>query len=339
MHSKNESEVNNIIFPFPLSNNKTYARQNNLKGIKLFKYWLSIHIGYIKNEIKLRRTLRKKKCYYGAFKGEFGHFLAHNLPFLMYLHSKNVKIIYCGMELHSAFLIDENNNSILYDYKSLRNFFHEVPPNSNSTIPPVDIQNEITKFEADAYNSKMPFWNISNDFYYWFIHRNWLKKKYMLTYDLSKVYKSKNENSVCIFSRSKGAKSSHNNGESWDYESIIDKIKPFYDKVYVVGNPLQSLNIESSDKVEVWVTSDNKKIIEACSNSSLIITQHSGAIYLGEYVRTDVLVIYKGGNKLQDIGSLNNTLRFKNEFKNYSRLHFAFNEEQIIKKIKEINRL
>src|ERR1700759_2266664 len=53
-----------------------------------------------------KKALEEKECYYGPFKGEFGHFLLHNLPFLSCLHQQGVKINYCGMELHKAFLVD-----------------------------------------------------------------------------------------------------------------------------------------------------------------------------------------------------------------------------------------
>src|ERR1700758_1912170 len=53
-----------------------------------------------------KRALKEKECYYGPFKGEFGHFLLHNLPFLSHLYHQDVKINYCGMALHKPFLVD-----------------------------------------------------------------------------------------------------------------------------------------------------------------------------------------------------------------------------------------
>ncbi|MCZ8283871.1 MAG: hypothetical protein O9353_00310 [Bacteroidia bacterium] len=75
-----------------------------------------------------KKALQEKECYYGPFKGEFGHFLLHNLPFLSHLHQQGVRIHYCGMELHKAFLVDERGNSIIHQYYPLRDFFAEVPP-------------------------------------------------------------------------------------------------------------------------------------------------------------------------------------------------------------------
>ncbi|MFN8712856.1 MAG: hypothetical protein ACK5Z2_08375, partial [Bacteroidota bacterium] len=72
-----------------LSDNRYFAL--NYKGIARVKYWAGIYIGFAKAWFRLWKTLRKKECFYGPFKGEFGHFLTHNLPFLAYLHSRGVK--------------------------------------------------------------------------------------------------------------------------------------------------------------------------------------------------------------------------------------------------------
>jgi hypothetical protein len=333
---KNYSVVNGIKFPHRLSDNRTYTIQAGLKGIALLKFWVKIFLGYRDANIRLKKTLRLGECYYGPFKGEMGHMLAHTLPFLMYLHKHGVKIHYCGLDLHKPFLVDEQRASILTSYVGLRDFFAEVPPSSNEVVPPPDVQSVIEKFEKQAAQSGLPFWNIGDSFYYWFIHRNWLGKGHTYLYDLSKAYKRMDEKSICIFPRSKGAKSSHNNGEPWDYIHLIDLLKPYVDKIYIVGHPSQSLAIPPTDKTEVRITSDNESIIEACSNSNLIITQHSGINNLGEYVGKQVLIIYKGGNKVEDIGSMNNTLRFRKFLREKLPLQFAFSEEQIVEYVKQL---
>lgn len=305
----------------------------------LLKFWIKINANYKKADRKLKETLKLKTCYYGPFKGEMGHFLAHTLPFLMYLHKQGVKIIYCGMELHRPFIVDENGKSLVSEYWPLRDFFAEVAPNSNSVIPPDDVKKEIQKFETEAQTSGKPFWNIGDDYYYWFIHRNWLGKGHTHIYNFSKFYKTKDENAVCIFPRNKGAKVSHNNGEAWDYLAMIESIKPYFDKIYVVGHPSQSLSIPVSDKVEIRVTTDNSQILEACSNSRLIITQHSGINNLGEYLQKQVLIIYKGGNSIPDIGSMNNTMRFRKFMNEKIPLNFAFSEEQIVNYVKKITKV
>lgn len=137
------------------SDNENFAKQ--YKGFALLKFRLKIWLNFRKAEKRLKETLQKKECYYGPFKGEFGHFLAHNLPFLMYLRSKGVKIHYCGMALHKPFLVDDNCNSIIHDYRELRDFFSEVSPSSNNTVPPADVREEIAKWEKEAHQSGLPF--------------------------------------------------------------------------------------------------------------------------------------------------------------------------------------
>jgi len=330
------SVVNGIVFPYALSNNKSYLQENNIRGVAAIKFWARIYLNYMKADLRLSATLRKKKCYYGPFKGEMGHFLAHTLPFLMYLHKQGVEVVYCGMELHRPFIVDESGNSLVKDYRPLRDFFAEVPPNTNSAIPPKDVQEEIQKFGDEANASGLPFWNIGDDYYYWFIHRSWLGRGHTHIYNISKFYKTSDERSVCVFPRNKGARSSHNNGEAWDYLALIESIKPFFDKVYVVGHPSQSLSIQASEKVEVRITTDNRKILEACANSKLIITQHSGINNLGEYLQKQVLIIYKGGSTVADIGSMNNTLLFRQYMKEKIPLAFAFSEEQVINYVKNL---
>ena len=321
--------VDGYTFPQLLSDNRGYAVQHHLKGYALTKYWLKIYFNYFKTDRKLKETIKKGLCYYGPFKGEFGHMTAHTAPFLMYLHNKGVKIIYCGMELHQPLLVDESGKSIIHEFRPLRDFFAEVSPRSNITIPPKDVQIEIEKFEKEANAPGYPFWNIGDNYYYWFIHRNWLLKGHTHVYHLEKFYKDKNENACCIFPRSKGANASKNNGVKWDYEKVIEIIKPYFDKIYVLGHPSQVMEIKPAEKVEICVTADNAKIFNRVANSNLLITQHSGVNNLGEYFNTKVLIIYQGGKTVSDIGSMNNTLRFRHGLGNRKKLSFAFTEEEI----------
>ena len=329
MKSELGSVVNGIHFPYDLSDNDSFLKQSGYGPIKRVLFRLKVWQQTKAAEKRLKQSIDSGECYYGPFKGEMGHFLAHTLPFLMYLHKHGVKIHYCGMELHKAYLVDDKGQSLLHSFFGLRDFFHEVAPSSNSIKPPADVQQEIEKFEAMALRSNKPFWNIGDDFYYWFVHRHWLGNGYTYLYNLSRVYQTANEKAICIFPRSKGAKESHNNGQSWDYVQLIERLKPFCDKVYVVGHPSQSLSIAAGDKVELRITSDNAKILEAAANSKLIITQHSGINNLGEYLNKQVLIIYKGGKQISDIGSMNNTLLFRNYMHEKIPLQFAFTEEEV----------
>ena len=329
------SSVSGYDFPYYLSDNDGYVKSNNIKGLALLKFKTKLKIQFKLVEKRLQETLKKGYCYYGPFKGEFGHFTAHTLPFLMYLHKHKVKIIYCGLELHKPFMIDELGNSIIHEFIPLRDFFAEVSPSSNNTIPPEDVQKEIKAFEKKATSSEYPFWNIGDDFYYWFIHRNWLLENHTHVYNIGKYYAGKKENTCCVFPRSKGAAKSHNNGERWDYEDLILKLTPYFDRVYVCGHPAQvkDLNLDHP-KVEIAVSADNTLMLQKTSKSNLIITQHSGVNNVGEYVNTQVLIIYKGGKSVSDIGSMNNTLKFRKALGDKLPLAFAFNEEEIISFVK-----
>lgn len=320
-----------LIITERLSDNKHFISQ--LSGLARLKFMARLRLGYIKANRKLARTLQLKECYYGPFKGEFGHFLAHTLPFLSYLHKQGVKIHYCGMELHRPFMKDEQGHEIVSSFHSLRDFFAEKSPATNRVVPPADVQEEIAKFHRKATGSGIPFWNIDDEFYYWYIQRNWLLMgPYTHAYRLDKVYAPEGkENAVAVFPRSKGAKSSKNNGESWDYQELCEALSPYFDKVYVCGHPSQVLTLDPKGNIELCVTADNARIIEKCSKSKLIITQHSGVNNIGEYTDTPVMIIYRGG---QEIGSIGNTLRFRPYLAGGGKserhpLVFAFSRDEI----------
>ncbi|TAL60411.1 MAG: hypothetical protein EPN85_07270 [Bacteroidetes bacterium] len=309
----------------PFADYKKFENEN-YTGFKKIRFRIKIYRGYFAAYARLFFTLLFKRCYYGPYKGEFGNFLGHNLPFLTYLYSKGVKIYYCGMLLHQPFLVDEKGNSIIYKYYPLRDFFREVSPGTNSTIPPPDVQLEIDVFEKEAKSSLLPFFNVGDPYYYWFIHRSWMLESFMKIVPLEKVYKTKDERSIVVFPRSKGARSTPNNGESWNWEEVVRTVKPHVDKVYVMGHPAFSVPMESFDNVEVLITDNNALILEKCSNSQLIITQHSGTCYLGEYTNTQVLVIFHGKFP---ISSINDSIIFKEFIGTRFLLAFAFSMPDI----------
>lgn len=313
------------------SDNIKFANINRLTGFKRWRYFFKIWRGYSFASLKLFFAILFKQCYFGPFKGEFGNFLGHNLPFLAYLHSKGVKIYYCGMLLHKPLLVNEMGEPLIYKYYGLRDFFKEVSPTQNNTIPPSDVQIEIDKFEKDARNSFFPWFNIGDPYYYWFIQRTWMLGRYMKTTDFTKTYKTSKENSVVIFPRSKGARSTPNNGESWNWDDVIATVKPYFDKVYILGHPAFSTPVKSYDNVEVVITDDNSEIIEKCCKSCLIITQHSGTCYLGEYTNAQVLVIFQG--KLPILG-INDSIIFKEFLGKKFPLGFAFSMKQIKEYVK-----
>jgi hypothetical protein len=282
-----------------------------------------------------KRALREKECFYGPFKGEFGHFLLHNLPFLSHLHQQGVKIHYCGMQLHQPFLVNEKGESIIYKYYPLRDFFAEVPSASNRTVPPADVQKEIDRFNDIALKSNAPYLNIADHNMYWFVFRNWqLKKGRQHVYNIENVYKTAQENACVIFPRKKGNTTvTPNNGGPWDYLEIARLVAPYFDKVYITGHPSMSAELASEGNIEVCLSADNKVVIEKCCNANLIITQHSGAVHIGCYTNTNVLLIFNGKPPIK---GLIDTLRFR---KNLTQrlLHYAFNEQQIADHVKAIS--
>lgn len=281
-----------------------------------------------------RKALKEKECYYGPFKGEFGHFLLHNLPFISHLHQQGVKIHYCGMALHKPFLVDDKGQSLVASYHELRDFFAEVPSSSNETVPPADVQKEIDVFFDRARKSGRAFLNIADNNMYWYVFRNWqLKPGRQHVYNIENVYKSSKEHSCVIFPRKKGNAFTPNNGGPWDYLEIARTISPFFDKVYITGHPSMSAELQSEGNIEVCLSTDNTVVIEKCCNASLIITQHSGAVHIGSYTNTNVLMIFNGAPPI--IGLID-TLRFRQHL-NPKPLRYAFSMAEITEFVKKIS--
>ncbi|GAB4413765.1 MAG: hypothetical protein OHK0039_20990 [Bacteroidia bacterium] len=312
-----------------LSSIRTYAGGKLPGGpTARLRFWWQVFRGYRQADRLMQQTLRDKVCYYGPFKGEFGNFLSYVLPFLSYLHRQGVAIHYCGMALHRPLMRDEAGRELASSFHALRDFFAEVPPNTNSTVPPTDVQDEIGVFADAARRSGAAYWDIGDPFFYWFIQRTWMTQRgYMHCYDLSQVYGGTRQHAVAIFPRRKGTAASVNNGGPWDYEALAHAVSPYFDKVYVVGHPAQSLHFASTGNIEVCISADNAVMLEKCANSSLIITQHSGTTYIGEYTRTPTLIIYDGQ---PPIGSLGNTLYFKDRMTNLYPFSYAYSMDEVV---------
>ncbi len=328
---ENKEVIEKVVGDQMFQDEHHYALQYS--GISRSRFYFKIYRGYAVAYWKLLMTLLFKRCYFGTFNGEFGNFLSYVLPFLSYLHSKKVKIYYCGLDLYAPFMVDEQGKSIIHEFVKLPDFFKEVTPNTNdSTDLPSLHKDIINKFDERARNSIYPFWNMNDNYFYWFIYRVWIVKggPFMKTVQLNKLYKTKEENSVVVFPRAKKDKGgiAPNYGEPWDYLELIDSIKGYFDKVYVLGHPAMSLPIKSYENVEVLISDNNYNLLEKCSNSKLIITQHSGTKYLGEYLNTQVLVIHKG--TLPITGMLFNMV-YNYYIGTRFNLHFAFSIEEIKK--------
>lgn len=279
-----------------------------------------------------RDALKAKECYYGPFVGEFGHFLLHNLPFLMHLHHLGVRIHYCGMAIHGPFLRDEEGRSILAEYHSLRDFFGEVKPMTNRTEPPKDVMAEIEIFKQKARDSSLPFLDISQRELYWNALRNIQIGRWQHVYDLSKVYGEGKKNTAVIFPRKKGGATTENNGGPWDYAEVARTLSPHFDHVYLVGHPSLSAEVEPEGNIEVKVSQDNTETLRYCAEARLIVTQHSGAVHIGGYVDTPVLIIYNGKPPIR---GLFDTIRFR-RFIARRPLQYAFGYEEIENQISKM---
>jgi hypothetical protein len=287
----------------------------------------------LRANITLYKTLLKKECYYGPFTGEFGHLLGHNLPFIAWLYSKGIKVHFCGMEMHQPFFVNENGEEIVASYLPIRDFFHQSLPNCHSAVAPGDVSSVTSRFIAAAKQSGLPYWDNSEFNYYFDFFRWWiLKKGYMKAFDLSKVYKTGKTDSVVIFPRKLNVNSNPevqliNNGEQWDYSRVARIASKYFNKVFVIGHPaFSNVDFDSFDNIEVHITNDNSRILEMCANSRLIISQHSGTVYLGEYTNTPVLIIYKGGRSIGDIGI---TRKFKAGLGTKHSFRFAYSYDEI----------
>ena len=72
-----------------------------------------------------------------------------------------------------------------------------------------------------------------------------------------------------------------------------------------------------------------KLILEKCSNSRAMISVHSGSVYLSEYVKKSVILIYNGGKMVSDIGDINTTIGFKEAIGKDFPFIYAFSNNQI----------
>jgi len=299
------------------------AKGLNWKGKVHYYTKISGHL--IKLNRFYKRAIQKGECYYGPFVGEFGHFLLHNLPFLSHLKKMGVKIHYCGMELHRPFLVDENETSIVETYTSLRDFFSESKPVANETVLPRDVLNDVEAFKLKAKRSGLPFLDISEKDMYWYTFRNWQLKGKQSKLELDGLFEKPELRSVVIFPRKKGGDFTPNNGGPWNYNEVAQTLSPYFDKVYLVGHPSLSDDVETQGNIEIKLSQNNRETMKYCAQAELIITQHSGAVHIGAYVNTPVLIIFNGNPPIK---GLIDTIRFR---KNISKLplSYAFNLEEI----------
>ena len=318
---------------YTFENEATYAAKGyrglNIKGkIKFFYILMS-------NDLKLQQfmanALKKKECYIGPFIGEFGNFLLHMLPFIGFLHESGIKVHYCGLANHKPFLIDQNGEKIYHSFTELNDFFHEVRPSGNTIdYLPQDVEKQVTEFQSRAKYGKYPYLDIfSNSNLYWYSYRNWQLQGRQFIYDLGKFYNSEKtkKDKVVIFPRKMTTEYTANNGGAWDYMKLANLLTQYFKEVVFVGHPSMSsdLNIGSSSTIKLALSTDNTSMLDQCASASLIVTQHSGAMHVGGYTNTPVLLIFNGNPPIQ---GLEDSIRFRVNFP-ATPVNIAFSYEQI----------
>lgn len=304
---------------------KTYQR---------FDFELNRSRNYLKAYLLFLKTFFYKECYFGPFVGEFGHLLSHVIPFISYLHSKGIKVHYCGPEIHYPYFFDNDNKLIVNSFQKLRDFYSEVSPIANDQIFPDDVKKDINNFINKAQSSGLPFWDIRTREFYWNTFCRW---EYLNGF--IKIYRPENkknintESSVVVFARKKGEYSPVR-GEDWDFQELVNEIKSLVPKVYVLGHPAFSHIIEETDNVEVTLTSDNSLILEKCKKADLIINQLSGTHYLGIYADTRVLLLLKGEIDNSNIQKDN---KFRKKLKEKYPLEYAYSLEDVKSVVANLN--
>jgi hypothetical protein len=259
--------------------------------------------------VKMIATMGMRRCSLGPFDGELGHLLGHVLPFATYLKSRHVDVSFCGLKIYEPFFKDSSGASLVSHYTPLRESFNSSQPSSQSqTAAPPDVTAVKNDFIRRSSRSFAPFWNLTDVNYYFYRSRWWiLKKGYMKSTDLTPVYGTTPENACVIFTRRK-ASNRMNHGDDWNYNDVIDRLASHFSTIYVAGHPDLSQSVSQRPNVKSCVTADNQTILRACCNSRLIVTPHSGAVYLGPYSNTPVMIIYQRDGS-RDIANFEPTLK------------------------------
>lgn len=313
-----------LIFPDEATVPAYGSRNMNLRG--KFSFKRKTVKALAKLDAFYAAALKAGACYYGPFVGEFGHFLLHNLPFIMHLHRQGVKVHYCGMEIHKPFLKDQNGASLTTDETWLRDFFAEVKPSSNATVPPRDVRDEIDAFRKKAAKGGLPYLDIADTALYWYPFRNWQLEGRQHLYSLKSVYASgRSERTCVVFPRKKGGDYTPNNGGPWDYMAVARALAPGFGEVVLAGHPSLSAEVRDEGNIRVKISADNAETLRACADADLIVTQHSGAVHLGAYTETPVLLIFNGPPPIK---GLIDTLRFRKNLTD-TPLSYAFSLDEI----------
>lgn len=297
------------------------------------KFTLILRGAYNKVNSFHKGALKHKTCYIGPFWGEFGNFLLHFLPYVSFLYKNGVKVNICCLENYLPLLIDDEGNKLYNECIPLRMFFKEVYPAGNRVTPPADVEAKYEEFRKVAVSSGMPFLDLTDDNLYWFVYKNWQLEGRQYGYHLEKLFKdsSVTGNNVTLFPRRKSAGYTINNGDPIDYMKLAESISPYFDNVFITGHPSMSAQVYEKGNIRVKLSENNIDVLKCCANSSLIVTQHSGAMHLGQYVNVPVALIFKG--KLP-VKGLDDSNRFIQNIQR-SNVYIALTEEQLVNFVRD----
>jgi hypothetical protein len=304
-----------------------------MSPVKRWLFLRKVKAGFRNFNRLFENACRDKEVFIGPFIGEFGNFLSYILPLVTRFYRNGVKVNLLCNEVLRPFLLDEVGSLMVSNEFLLPDFYSNAALAGNKAGLSSEMQETVDRFVETSQSSGNPFIDLSDHNTYWFIYRSWLVHQRMVeTIHYDKFYgKQTRENSIVVFPRKKGRESTPNNGEPWDYTALIAQLADLVEKVYVAGHPEFSHSIAGQNNIEVITGKGNDETLRRCSQSKLIICQHSGTVYLGEYTNTQTLVIFKGPMPIKGI---NDTLVWDTLLGNRTRMDFAFSEEDILSYVK-----
>ncbi|UTW62730.1 hypothetical protein KFE98_00825 [bacterium SCSIO 12741] len=281
-------------------------------------------------------------CVFGPFIGELGHLLAHNLPLVTWLKAQGVKVHFVGFEKFEAFLYDSTGEPLYEQFYPLRDFGGETSIKSNFAEEfPADVAEEWNRLKSSFAEKGWPTWYLEDETEYWYEYRKWLyKSDFFQVSDLSQVYgKREPGKKVCsVFVRFRPPDNPVKlaaNGPLWDYEKLVEALLDVYDEINLVGSPHQSIDSFSikDERVKWRVSHNNREILQLIGSSDMMITPHSGAMYLSAYFTAGLTVIYHGIRDYSEIADVHSTLAYLHKLNPNINTIFAFSNTDIKDKL------
>lgn len=276
---------------------------------------------------KLLKAKQDNTLYFGPVYSEFGHVLLHILPFLAYAHYKFgiEKIIVCTNKVYEPLFRAVFPKSVC-ELITLPDHIGAYTPSVNKLPEGMDgeMKNTIIQFE-NTVKSHNGF-DLLDGKAYWYVFRNWqLANKYQFLPSINlDSYTNEYKPKVMIFPRKKGAEHTANNGRPWDYPLLVSILLSFA-QVVVAGHPNLSISEGYPNHPDLSFAWDNQSLIKESLTCQLIMTQHSGACIVGDYVAVDTLILFNGKPPIK---GLDETMRFRRHIQK-GNFYFAHNLEEV----------